>query len=48
MTLASRDWAAVLAADPDTDRLRHHDDSEGINLINHNQAAMAEREVTEF
>ena len=48
MTLAARDWAAVLAADPDPDRLHHPDDSEGINLFYHIQAAMAEREVTDF
>ena len=48
MTLAARDWAAVLAADPDPDRLHHPDDSEGINLFYHIQAAMAEREVTAF
>ena len=48
MTLAARDWAAVLASDPDPDRLHHPDDSEGINLFYHIQAAMAEREVTDF
>lgn len=48
MTLAARDWADVLAADPDPDRLHHPDDSEGINLFYHIQAAMAEREVTDF
>ena len=48
MTLAARDWAAVLAADPDPDRLHHPDDSEGINLYYHIQTALAEQEVLAF
>ncbi len=47
MTLAARDWAAVLR-EPDPDRLHHPDDSEGINLYYHLQAALAEQEVLAF
>ena len=47
MTLAARDWAAVLQGD-DPDRLHHPDDSEGINLYYHIQAALAEQEVLAF
>ena len=47
MTLAARDWAAVLQQ-PDPDRLHHPDDSEGINLYYHIQTALAEREVLAF
>lgn len=47
MTLAARDYAAALRQ-PDPDRLHHPDDSEGINLYYHIQAAMAEREVQAF
>ncbi len=47
MTLAARDWANVLHS-PDPDRLHHPDDSEGINLYYHIQAALAEPEVLAF
>ena len=47
MTLAARDWANVLQS-PDPDRLHHPDDSEGINLYYHIQAALAEPEVLAF
>ena len=47
MTLAARDWADALQQ-PDPDRLHHPDDSEGINLYYHIQAALAEREVLAF
>ena len=46
-TLAARDWAAALRT-PDPDRLHHPDDSEGINLYYHIQAALAEPEVLAF
>lgn len=47
ITLAARDWASVLQS-PDPDRLHHPDDSEGINLYYHIQAALAEPEVLAF
>ena len=47
MTLAARDWAAELRT-PDPDRLHHPDDSEGINLYYHIQAALAEQEVLDY
>ncbi len=47
MTLAARDWANVLQS-PDPDRLHHPDDSEGINLYYHIQAALSEPEVLAF
>lgn len=47
VTLAARDWANVLQS-PDPDRLHHPDDSEGINLYYHIQAALAEPEVLTF
>lgn len=47
MTLAAQDWAKALQG-PDPDRLHHPDDSEGINLYYHIQAAMAEQEVCAF
>lgn len=47
MTLAAHDWAEALRG-PDPDRLHHPDDSEGINLFYHIQAAFAEAEITAF
>lgn len=47
MTLAARDWADALQQ-PDPDRLHHPDDSEGINLYYHIQAALAEQKVLAF
>ena len=47
MSLAARDWAAELQR-PDPDRLHHPDDSEGINLYYHIQAALTESEVLRY